>query len=331
MYTDQDQLKLRAYMSVDGNIISMKYMPDFAKKGRYRHYLVKLKRDKQEDPPMELDYEWVEDNFREDFLRSVKSMHDNHNHIMIPLNKRIQQYSKARYSSKEERFYLMKEDDKQRYFATEEWMTTNFEAEFVEELKRRCLLDKYVQVPVGDTKPFDDVTRLPWYNKEGPSIVFAQGNKKYCAVYSFGSVLHYLKYPGAAHEIIAKAIHMASASSRELIQRIVKLMQHSELKYLQAKVYKRHQLDLLKDISPYPTIAILEGDDGSVSHAVSTIGIYLFDSNLNHAPYISQEVLDWCVSSPDENCEYVGIAYAVRFSMPANQKKRTWSYNGSHE
>ena len=291
---------------------------------------MKLKRDKEDDPPMELDYEWVEENFRPAFLRSVKSIQDNNNHIMIPLNKRIQQYSKARYSSKEDRFYLMKEDDKQRYFASEEWMLDNFEKEFVEELKRRCHLDKYVQVPVGDPKTFEDVTNLPWYNNEGPSIVFAQGNKKYCAVYSFGSVLHYLKYFGASHEIIAKAIHMASASSRELIQHIVQLMQKSELKFLQAKAYKRHQLDLVNDLSAYPTIAILEGSDGSVSHAVSTIGKYLFDSNLNHAPYISQEALDWCVSTPDEKCKYVGIAYAVRFSMPANQKKRTWSYDGLH-
>ena len=87
-------------------------------------------------------------------------------------------------------------------------------------------------------------------------------------------------------------------------------------------------LDLMSNVSEYPTIAVLEGSDCSVSHAVGIVGNWLFDSNLTNAQPISKDILNWCVSS-EESCQtFVGVYSAVRFEKQDNDKKNVWNVKG---
>ena len=71
-------------------------------------------------------------------------------------------------------------------------------------------------------------------------------------------------------------------------------------------------LNLLLMQSDYPSLFVLMGDDQSVTHAVSTIGPWLFDSNLPNAQKINQEILDWCVSSPEVKQKCVDVYWGIR-------------------
>ena len=82
-------------------------------------------------------------------------------------------------------------------------------------------------------------------------------------------------------------------------------------------------LDLLLMQSEYPSLFVLMGDDKSVTHVVSTLGPWLFDSNLPNAQKINWEVLDWCVSSPEINQKCVDIYWGIRL-IPKPPKSSTF-------
>merc|ERR1712043_158773 len=81
---------------------------------------------------------------------------------------------------------------------------------------------------------------------------------------------------------------------------------------------KHKKLDLLncgmlreEDRRACPTIAISQGDDGRVKHAVTSWGNWLFDSNVEVALPIMRDVLDWCVVGK-HRCVFA----AMRFFLP---------------
>ena len=149
-----NNLEMRAKLSVAKNFKSLKYIP--AKRGgknqtRTPHYyvakLVDSKRDK-----FELDYDWVEANFDKEFLLSVKAVQKNDGFIKIPYNTKCEQYSKAIYNAEQQKFFVMRENCRFKYEAHKIWMRKTFPAEYVDELKRRSTSNRFLRVPVGDSK-----------------------------------------------------------------------------------------------------------------------------------------------------------------------------------
>ena len=70
--------------------------------------------------------------------------------------------------------------------------------------------------------------------------------------------------------------------------------------------------DIITNMSVCPTLLVLLGADGSVSHAVSSTGNWLFDSNLVNAQPLTQELLNWCVSSPETTQKCMGAYWCMR-------------------
>ena len=56
---------------------------------------------------------------------------------------------------------------------------------------------------------------------------------------------------------------------------------------------------------------VLEGNDGSKSHAIATVQNLIFDSNCDCAMDLSKENLDWCVSSDHVDCQFVGVHWGL--------------------
>ena len=73
------------------------------------------------------------------------------------------------------------------------------------------------------------------------------------------------------------------------------------------------QHDILEDKSRWPTMCQLLADDGTVNHCITTMGDFMFESNSDHPKEISKEFLDWCVSTDEEKCRYMGVVRAMRF------------------
>jgi hypothetical protein len=46
-----------------------------------------------------------------------------------------------------------------------------------------------------------------------------------------------------------------------------------------------------------PTVCVLLGDDYSDNHAITIVKDWILDSNAEYAMKVSQENLNWCVSS----------------------------------
>jgi hypothetical protein len=82
--------------------------------------------------------------------------------------------------------------------------------------------------------------------------------------------------------------------------------------------YKKYKsgdggLRIFDDISCFPTIARLKATDNSTGHAITTVGLWVFDSNKSEAEQLSFAFLDWCCSTDTEKGTFKEVVYAVRF------------------
>ena len=59
--------------------------------------------------------------------------------------------------------------------------------------------------------------------------------------------------------------------------------------------------------SQHPTLHVLQAEDGSINHAITTLGDCFFDSNLQNAQRISKDTLDWSCQG-----NYVSAHHSVR-------------------
>ena len=332
---NRQHLEYRSKLSVAGEIEYLRYVPgETTNDGKFfmeRHYMAFCKMD--QDPSREgkytqhrlLEASFVEDNFHETMVEAIKAAEDNDGYIVMPKNARIEQFSKAVYDPTKKVFRLMREgNNKKTYEKSRDWMLSNFEEKYVNEvIDRSTRFDdhKFVRVPIGDTKDskpsFQGVEE-----SKSPNVHFQQGDKKLCALYSFSSVLAYTGHTKIAEELNHALQDREEMGSLSEIYAIADFLQTTKLKYLQPKIFKRKKLNILEDKKDYPTIVVLEGSDGSVSHAISTFGEWIFDANLQHAQKISKKILDWCVSSPDCPTEFRCVNIAIRFQKDPKSKKQ---------
>ena len=63
----------------------------------------------------------------------------------------------------------------------------------------------------------------------------------------------------------------------------------------------------------WPTLCILHSSDGGLSHAVTVVDNYIFDSTTYRAMVINKENLDWCCGTDYYEAQFVGVYKAYRF------------------
>ena len=95
---------------------------------------------------------------------------------------------------------------------------------------------------------------------------------------------------------------------------LVRTLEHRSLRY-QPVVFKRNKLNVLTDLSPFPTAVKLCGKDGHCSHVVTVVGRKVFDSNCSEPLPLSKATLDWCCSyNSGERNEFSFVVKAYRFT-----------------
>jgi hypothetical protein len=70
-----------------------------------------------------------------------------------------------------------------------------------------------------------------------------------------------------------------------------------------------------------PTVCVLLGDDYSDNHAITIVKDWILDSNAEYAMKVSQENLNWCVSSSTVSVIFLQVVEVVSFVQYKVQPK----------
>ena len=92
----------------------------------------------------------------------------------------------------------------------------------------------------------------------------------------------------------------------------IELTRNKQYKYNPIR-YKGDSFDIFSNQSEWPTLCVLVGDDHSHNHAVTVVKNWILDSNSDFAMNLTQENLDWCVSTTTESVHFVKVVKAIRF------------------
>jgi hypothetical protein len=156
---------------------------------------------------------------------------------------------------------------------------------------------------------------------ENVPIKYPQYDLENCTFMSMASALHYCsaelkmgdKQLGStlSQGAIGYVKGLSAGAQLDGLVRLVKEKSTYFKKFeLRAKQNEIEEWDILNKKSPWPTVVVLLGSDGGMSHTVTIVNDLVFDSNCSYAMRLSKETLDWCC-----NCKggYDRANYAVRF------------------
>ena len=202
------------------------------------------------------------------------------------------------------------------FFYWEQAITDLSEKEVVQALKRKCKNkpNEWRNIPVGNFRQKQNEECL---STSAPEIFYRQLNGENTCV--FTSLANGLRYCG---DLVAADFLIKNMKERlkepDRITSAMYLLRNSVHKYNPWYVLKKRKrygrsFDIFSDISSFPTIYVLEGNDGATTHAVTVVDSWVFDSNACYAKPLTQETLDWCCSSIEREVKFYRVSEAVRF------------------
>lgn len=204
---------------------------------------------------------------------------------------------------------------------TQKWMSQNLNDNFVAEVMRRSQQNGYLKIPPGRVRKEKIDHNLT--NKGYPPVHYLQGNDNYCAFYAIASAFHYIGFKRLGTYLFNNAqrdYHKVNSISK-ITETVIK-----QCDFLVPKKYKCGKLNIFEDRSDYPTLLVVESSDGSISHAIATVGNWVFDANRSPAQLLTQKTLNWSASSDERACTYIRANQAVRFMEPSNKKKKKMTF-----
>ena len=190
------------------------------------------------------------------------------------------------------------------------WVTTNFDKRLLSQIKNISKKKAaFVSVPPGADKKHDElVTKV---QAVGPPVKYQQKEgERTCMVYGLASAVHYAGNKQLASEIrnMAKRFeHRVGAFNaflRVLCQKNKSLIAMRE----DTKTF-----DLLKVDPKVLVMARLKGADGMEDHCIAVYNKWIFDSNFQRGLSLTNESLDLCCSSDQEQSRYTGCTELVSF------------------
>jgi len=92
----------------------------------------------------------------------------------------------------------------------------------------------------------------------------------------------------------------------------IQLTRNKEFRYNPIR-YRSECFNIFNNDSEWPTVCILLGNDYSDNHAVTVVKDWILDSNAQYAMKVTQENLNWCVSSPTQSVIFLRVVEAVCF------------------
>ena len=195
---------------------------------------------------------------------------------------------------------------------------------FSRSIMRRCQNNPGVDelVSVGNAK---DSFKPTTVTITSPPVLMQNGEPT-CAIKSIASAFMFFNDEKACKILLDNTMNSIAASDR--IMYIKQLLTDTHKLGYRGKIFKTGDgsLNILKDISCYPTIARVQGTDGSIGHCISVARKWVFDSNKPAAELLTLESLNWCCSSNSTNSSYLNVFFAVRFFH--NKPRREWKLCG---
>jgi hypothetical protein len=157
-----------------------------------------------------------------------------------------------------------------------------------------------------------------------PRVQFTQNGYSSCLFSSLASALCYLGLHDAANTVASEAIKYSADTDLGVFNwNALLLMMGSKCKFLQPRKLHGNALNLLVDISEFPTVMSLEAQDGGTQHAIAVVGRLIFDSNCDRALPLSQSSLDYCCSTDSVAGTFKNVYKGYRFQPdPADKRHR---------
>ena len=221
------------------------------------------------------------------------------------------------------RFMAMMEGGKMAIEVSEEEVRNTFGDGFTKELMHSP--GRLIDVAVGDYKEsrlhlfpnllLSNAPRVHYNQTEGQDL---------CAFKSLASVVHYLGWVEAANRIDDTGIREASTclDSWKLLYDVTVTYLP---KWIQVAKINRRDVDWIHGLEEGSiVVTTLYASNGHVNHAVAIHENLIFDANEKRAMPLSQEALDYCVSTSDKPCTCIGFfkTYLIRYIGNKQAKKK---------
>ena len=203
-----------------------------------------------------------------------------------------------------------------------EWMRYCFKPEYIKLLIKHPKV--WHRVEIGNPRDNSEDPPSPYVTTV--RVAYQQGEQHGCLFLSLASALHYiglseeaLKLAEASTSAEHNSGSEAIAALRTSMALLVPILGRPTLFNFGHTGRKKKVLsvsDIYLKYTPYPTVVIPIGSDGSVNHAVCVVDDLIFDSTLPYALKCKHESLDWICTG--KHGGFVGIKQALRFSHPIN-------------
>jgi len=147
-------------------------------------------------------------------------------------------------------------------------------------------------------------------------IAYQQKEHNTCLYRGFASALHALGEYELAGAVALNAKNYSYLPASEQLERLKQLVQ-KEYHYVSFEKKRRaDSFDIFANKSDNPTVVIPLSADGGVSHALTVIDTYIFDSTQSKCLRLTKKTLDWCCDCKEG---YSKVYKAVRFIKNGNR------------
>ena len=190
---------------------------------------------------------------------------------------------------------------------------------------------EWVYVPIGNTR--DDVAPMAFQTTI--ECAYQQKDANFCLCYSLASALHYVGLKEEGKLIANLAEDSINLDQRQQIEYICLHMQdivpRIGLYQMFGNVWNKHKKRKKEDITiptlvqqytPFPTIVVPLGKDGSISHAVTVVDDLVFDSTQKYALTLSHKCFHWICGGLGTSDQVWG---AIRFNRPIGKGHQAYN------
>jgi hypothetical protein len=246
--------------------------------------------------------------------------------LKVSINMTSGQISRICYDDDAKRFLGIQHNPKtnasKKVELTEEWVTTNFDKDYVEYVRSHSTSKtEYLLVPIGSARTAASQQDI----QNNPVIVYQQIGENACAFASLSSSLYYIGYKEEAARLhLQRQCYYNQASLKEshrIMEFIIDIIQEDPFfysfraKYSWVKLNRYHNILEQNSVTECDVRWVsLWSEDGGSNHAVSIVGNFIFDGNCTNALPLTRQSLDECCGESS----FISIRQGYHFKCKSN-------------
>ena len=210
---------------------------------------------------------------------------------------------------------------------SEQFLWENFSDQYVDELKKRCHQQKYVDIPVGYFKR-SHLYRYPQLRCIGaPSVRFVQEhNQDLCVSNSLASAFYNVGFHDEATKIAMFGQRKLAGGTVNALEKVVSYATCKANNVLPSWIQPKMKPlrfdwhDLVEDQRTV-FLGVLFSSDGNSSHAVAIHGGFIYDANEVVALPLCKDALDYCTSTEQKRSKFVEFRRGYLFRYMGQKPK----------